>query len=1060
MPAYLRKPALRRLSRARVRLNLEPLEERSLLAATSWPGLLNPQADTEHNDTVDTAQDLGSLDGSGQAEAVGTIGPASSVAADVDWYRFTLAGPSRVSLTTLNRLGGSSLVSVLSLYNENPHDYGDLYNPTGHRLVAQSDGSAHEGDAFLERVLAPGTYYVAVSGSGNGSFHPFIADSGYAGSTGDYGLLIQAVDLGLDPAADPTVLASDPADSSVLDRSPFVLRLALSGPIDPFIVQPGVNVTLTFNPNGTFGDGSDLDVPLAWHNYSATANELQLVLASALMPGHYRLVVMADSYAGHLLGADFTSTFQVAGVEGNPSPGALGDDSPATAQDLGDLTNAGFVQRAGAIGDDPAYSFFNLDPFLFNPASDVDLYHFRLTGPGRHAFVAEVFAGRIGSPLDPGISLYRVRASDQQLQLVAVNDNTDNASPVPPGIPSLTYDAAFFVGLTAGDYYLAVSGTGNLPDPVLGIQPGTNGVFDPAVAHSGQLGFTTGDYLLNLAVQPDAQPPHVVAALPLEWTTLSQPPGRLVVQFSEEVNVQQLAYGAFLQTQQSQVNAFYVRGADGVDYFPRLEAYDRAAHVATFVLLDALPNGVNEFRLSGPLGLTDLAGNPLIGNDPTGDYVMRITVHAPIRGTSGDPLQWSGQEPNDDPLQPQDLGILFPREIEAGVRLVRDFTASSGAAPSDTADHYRFELLQARDYFFTLNGTGLPEGTQPTLTDASGNPVLTVPQAGGSVQLVTLAPGRYVLHIGGWAPGQAGNVAYEIGISLGSTGENPTPLTVGPAPALRIRLTSQVPPVPQPDPPVQPPPPLPPVVPPPSPPAVPPLTPPVVAPRDPALAPPQLIIPVPPSAPAPGAPVSANPAGPTSPFASLLPGAFLAFSAAPLGGVRELTPGEELSVPTFLVLRDSNQGVLDGLLRLTILAQTPFSGGESRPPLPTEWSYGAEEPPPVLQQLWMRALEALLEMGDWLEIMAVPLLDGRGPGASGPPEDLGLDLCGSGADQRTGSPQDAPGTPSEDCAWLNALVALGATVAACPKQRRTSPTTPGLPRGRSSGEEHGSRRAC
>ena len=42
------------------------------------------------------------------------------------------------------------------------------------------------------------------------------------------------------------------------------------------------------------------------------------------------------------------------------------------------------------------------------PANQVDLYHFQITGPGRYSMLAEVFAGRIGSPLEPGVSLYEL----------------------------------------------------------------------------------------------------------------------------------------------------------------------------------------------------------------------------------------------------------------------------------------------------------------------------------------------------------------------------------------------------------------------------------------------------------------------------------------------------------------------------------------------------------------------------------------------------------------------------------------------------------------------------
>src|SRR5262249_37945271 len=155
----------------------------------------------------------------------------------------------------------------------------------------------------------------------------------------------------------------------------------------------------------------------------------------------------------------------------------------ATAHSLGNITGVGLVQRAGAIGDDPAYDFANFDPFLANPAADVDLYHFTITGPGRFALTAEVFAARIGSPLDPALSLFQVDATGQ-LVLVDVNDNTLNSSFASDGSQPLANDATLYAGLTAGDYYLAVSGTSNVATPSVGFLPGTNGIFDPNLSHS------------------------------------------------------------------------------------------------------------------------------------------------------------------------------------------------------------------------------------------------------------------------------------------------------------------------------------------------------------------------------------------------------------------------------------------------------------------------------------------------------------------------------------------------------------------------------------------------
>jgi hypothetical protein len=963
-----------RYPRRLARLHLEPLELRSLPSVTSWPGLLNPAPETEPNDTLALAGKLGDLSITGRAEAVGTIGQGLAGASDVDWYTFKLTQPAAVTLATLDRQGGSPLVSVLSLYNNDVFDFADPYDRIGHRLVAQDDGAAHGGDATIVRELSPGTYYVAVSGSGDNYFHPFLAGSGYPGSTGDYGLLLTATNLPSGFNIGPTVLAADPAGNAILNRSPLIVRLDFSEPIDPTQIVLGWNVRLIYNAKGTFGDGHDNDIQLTGSNFSpdltqgpsqSTANELQLTLPSALIPGYYKVFLAGDATKNvpvltdlngvalgtdptHLSGSDYTMTFQVNGIDGNTAVGAQSDDTPATAHQLGDVTNAGLVQVTGSIGSDPAYDPASLNPYLANPAAQVDLYHFRITGPGRFSFGAEVFAGRIGSSLDPGLTLFRLDPTDQTLHLVDVNDNTGNPSRASNRTVPLFTDAALFDGLTQGDYYLAVSGTGNLPNPALGRLPGTNGVFDPSKTHSGTRGFTTGSYVLNLLVQDNGQPPQVVSTNPAPGTTLAAPPVRLTVQFSDLVNVQQLAYVAAQQNGLATLNAVYVLGADGKKYYPRVDSYDAITNQATFLMLDALPNGVNVLHLSGSLGLTDLSGNALVGNDPSGDYVVSFTVNGPARGTNGNPLVWTDQEPNNDLSHAQLLGVLFPNELAAGVNLVRN----AGSASSDTDDYYQFEVLQSRTYSFNLTGSSLPAGVQTTLTDATGNQIPLLYVGDGSLGLVTLDPGTYVVDVGGWKAAQAANVAYQLQIKINSGGENPTPLTVGPAPVLHIRLARNDPP-PTGNPPTS----------------------------------------LPPSVPTVAAAPSASPVQLSTLAAdSIAPSIALSSTAFPpellaglitgtVGGVR----GPAMVVPpafTDRFLAGSSEPVLmEGIVRTVILTQMPQSGTGSA--LPTE----TNQPIQVGRTLasWVtltrQGVDALMEAGErawqdfgnWLRNLAVPL---------------------------------------------------------------------------------------
>ncbi|HJT75630.1 MAG TPA: DVUA0089 family protein, partial [Gemmataceae bacterium] len=816
--------------RGKSRLAVEPLELRALPAALVWPSAVPPLAEAEPNDALTQAQDLGLLTDAAPAAAAGVIGNGPAGPADVDWYSFTLPSASHVALATGDAGTGSGLVSALGLYAADPYNFDPPYgSPSGYRLLAQNQGNFLDPDGHLERDLAPGTYYIAVSGAGNLFFHPLLADSGGAGSTGAYTLQVATTDLGLDPNADgPVILGGDPAPGSATPHAPPVIHVDLSAPLNPDSVhlnqtdnpvpldpfdplafdadgnpQPvPPSVWLTYNPTGHFGDGNDQPVLLAGGDVSFTADELRVGPDAPLQPGFYQLFLAGDTSqhafvvtdlngyplgadADHPAGQDLTYTFQVTGIEGRVGPGASPDDTPATAQELGDVTH--LVQVQGTIGDNP-----NFTGAL--AGADVDLYHFQLTGPGRYALTADAFAGRIGSPLDVGLSLFQLDPVDHHtLRLVTANDNTGNPTTTSDdfAVPLVT-DSSIYAGLTAGDYYLAVSAGSNVPDAAEGLAPGVNGVFDlnAGTPYSGFQSLSTGDYVVNVLAEPAAEPPHVASVTPADGSILAAPPTQLAVQFDEPVVLQQLAYQAYYTwaaTQQGLPDALAavaVVGADGTVYHPRLQSYDPATSMAHFLMLDALPSGSYALHLSGASGLTDFAGQPLVGNDPSGDYVIHFQVQAAPRGTGGDPTLWTDQEPNDSPAVPQVLGTLFHSELQSrtgiGVTVRRDFSQDPAGAPHDTEDNYQIQVLESHQYVLNLvplSGSALPEGTLPELYDASGNPVLTAFQVGGTTA-VFLTPGTYTIRIAGWSADQASGVSYELHITLLGEAQDPTPLTV------------------------------------------------------------------------------------------------------------------------------------------------------------------------------------------------------------------------------------------------------------------------------------------
>src|SRR5437588_656245 len=79
-------------------------------------------------------------------------------------------------------------------------------------------------------------------------------------------------------------------------------------------------------------------------------------------------------------------------------------------------------------------------------------------------------------------------------EFVAGNTTTGNTTLPTEGGPPLLSDAALFVPLTRGDYYLAVSSGFNYADPEGGLIPGQDGVFDPEIPYKGENGNSIGRY--------------------------------------------------------------------------------------------------------------------------------------------------------------------------------------------------------------------------------------------------------------------------------------------------------------------------------------------------------------------------------------------------------------------------------------------------------------------------------------------------------------------------------------------------------------------------------------
>jgi hypothetical protein len=968
------------------------LELRSL-PATMYLPLTNALSEQGFNDVLDPetlTNNVGHIALLSPSQVRGHIGNGPHADADIDWFKFQLDSAAIVDITAFTGALGSSLDSVVSLYVLTPFEFGDPQNPYGFRKLAQDDGGEHSGEGSINRALGEGTYYVAVSGSGNRHFNPLLPGSGYPGSTGDYVLQITAsafpVSIG------PAVLHVSPGDQASLPGSPFAIRVSLTSALDVSTLVPGQTIKLKYSENGSFGI-NDEEVAISFVNFSHATNELQIFPARALAPGFYRLQLLGNAtrgegnyladLAGNPLGEnltspngkDFNATFQITGVEGRAGA-TTSDATLATARELGDITNGG-MQVVGAIGDDTT------DPVPWN-SSDVDLYRFRITGPGRYAFAAEAFAGRIGSPLDASLTLYKL--VNGKRVLVDANGDSRNDAKTTNGMFSPLYmDPVIYSGLEAGEYCIAVSGVGSV-----------------------------GRYVLNVASVSDNVAPQVLATTPGNASTLANSPTHFTVTFTEAVNLQALAFKAYDATS-GQSQAVFVEGADGTRYIPRLIGFDATTNTATFLMLDGLSNGVYELHLSGEEGLADFAGHRVVGNDPSGDYVATFTVDGPVRGIGGDPQVWANQEPNDTLEQCQELGVLFPHELQVGVTITRNQNPNV----NDVADYFLIEVVQFQTYLFNLTGANLPEGTGIALFDAEGNFLGAATSDTQFAMHRALQPGTYRIGVGIWSAADAPTVSYQLHVSLLSMFEWPPSLTSGPAPAIRIRLATELPGSGLPS------------------------APPVGSPPSPTT-PPQVVLP------AIDIPVVSRPStrGTGFPSVYIPPSLLLGLGTGPVGGVfgennASMTASLLSAPPDQVVIRSSNPTYLDGLVRMTVLTPPgPYDGNTG-----TDHGVNAEEVTEqepaspdmslieTLLQSWQRTLDATFGMSGWMRLLPIlgVMPTGQQSDVRESPEKISLRKM---AEVDAAFSSDAT-TPDSAESMLGALAAVGMAVGLRqPKTRR------------------------
>jgi hypothetical protein len=211
-------------------------------------------------------------------------------------YKVTL-GPGhawRLGLQLDAQAIGSPLLGALSLFDS-----------SGHLIATRNAGTGRPvavNDPYLFAGLAPGTYYIGVSGEGNlpgqpGGYDPVtghVATNGLVQSGGAYNLEVVA-----DPVGGPTRVVGSSLDwDDTLGQSPTGFTLEFSGPIDPdslWSSDPD-------RPPLVLVDQSGKSWPLFVSGYNESKCEVSFVFEQALPPGRYTLKVPATGGLTDLAG--------------------------------------------------------------------------------------------------------------------------------------------------------------------------------------------------------------------------------------------------------------------------------------------------------------------------------------------------------------------------------------------------------------------------------------------------------------------------------------------------------------------------------------------------------------------------------------------------------------------------------------------------------------------------------------------------------------------------------------------------------------------------------------
>ena len=406
----------------------------------------------------------------GAAAAGVSRGGTIDIAPDVDMYAFTVAAGSTLWFD-IDRPAGGTLDSFLR-----------LFDAAGVELASNDDGPTPTEPASVESYLqftfgAAGTYYVGVSGFGNGAYSAIDGTGDTLGSTGDYTLVIGG--MANDP--DDTIAEANPLGAIGGTRT---VGGVIDEPTDVDLVSFTVvaGQMVSFDIDLPPGGGLDAflrlfdsaGTPLAANDNGPTAGE-----PASNEPSLVRTFVTGGTYFVGISGSPNSAYNAVSGagdMAGSTGaytlvidPLASGDSDPddqiAEAARLGTIGATQSLTVSGAI----------------DGVTDVDMVAFTVAAGQKITFDIDRPAG---STLDSCVRLFD--ATGRQL---AVDDDGPN-----PSEPQSVESFLDFTFTTAGTYYLGVSGYANLGyDPVAGV---------------GDVSGSTGGYTLVITSSAGMAPPQ------------------------------------------------------------------------------------------------------------------------------------------------------------------------------------------------------------------------------------------------------------------------------------------------------------------------------------------------------------------------------------------------------------------------------------------------------------------------------------------------------------------------------------------------------------------------